>query len=75
MVFHSLLEKVVSFTKVDTFYVQKEQIAGTKTVMPRGNLEDVLLALYCTKKTLQNDTKTNLERNLTNGVFTVASRI
>jgi hypothetical protein len=53
-------------------YIQKEQIAGAKMTMPRGNLLEVFFRL---KKTLQSCTKTNLKRNQTNGVKMIGYRI
>jgi hypothetical protein len=79
MVFSRLAQEVVSLTKVDTFYNRKNKSPVQKH-QPRDNLTDIVLglglwALYCTKKTFLIDTKANLQRNQTNGVFTVASKI
>jgi hypothetical protein len=62
------------------FRYRKNKSQDQKMTMPRGNLLEIFFALrlchsFCAENTLQSCAKTNLQRNQTNGVLTVGSRI
>jgi hypothetical protein len=71
------LQNIVFFKH---FIYRKNKSQDQKMTMPRVNLLEIFFGLvlcysFCAKNTLKCCTKTNFQRNQTNGVLTVGSRI